>query len=146
MKNKKWLSYTLGILLTLIVLVAVGAAGFRIGAMQNNTFAHPMMNGAGPNFERGFGNGQMPNFHPQGFEGRDFHGRGFDRGERMERGGFFPPIFGLIKLAVLAALLWFGFKLIKNSGWKLTREAASVPAPAPVVSEAPAAEVDEKKE
>ena len=142
MKNKKWLTYTLGILLTLIVLAVVGGAAFRIGAMQNNTFAHPMMNGAGPGFERGFDGGQMPNFHQQGFEGRDFHGRGFDRGGRGS--GFFSPIFGLIKLAVLAALLWFGFKFVKNSGWRLTRDAA--PASAPAVSAAPSVEVDEKKE
>ena len=141
MKNKKWLTYTLGILLTLIVLAAVGGVAFRIGAMQNNTFVHPMMNGAGPAFERGFGNGQMPNFHQQGFEGRDFHGRGFERGGRS---GFFSPIFGLLHLIVLGALAWFGFKFIKNSGWRLTRDAA--PASAPAVSEAPSAEVDEKKE
>ena len=143
MKNKKWLTYTLGILLTLIVLAVVGGVAFRIGAMQNNTFAHPMMNGAGPGFERGFDGGQMPNFHQQGFEGGDFHGRGFERGGR---GGFFSPIFGLIKLAVLAALLWFGFKFVKNSGWRLTRDAASVSTPAPAVSEPPNVEVDEKKE
>lgn len=141
MKNKKWLTYTLGILLTLIVLAAVGGVAFRIGAMQNNTFVHPMMNGAGPAFERGFGNGQMPNFHQQRFEGRDFHGRGFERGGR---GGFFSPIFGLLHLIVLGALAWFGFKFIKNSGWRLTRDAA--PASAPAVSEPPSVEVDEKKE
>ena len=141
MKNKKWLTYTLGILLTLIILAAVGAVGFRIGSMQNNTFVHPMMNGAGPSFDHGFGNGQMPNFHQQGFEGRDFHDRGFDRGGR---GGFIPPIFGLIKLAVLGALLWFGFRFIKNSGWRLTRDA--VPASAPAASEPPSVDVDEKKE
>lgn len=141
MKNKKWLTYTVGILLTLIVLAAVGGIAFRIGAMQNNSFIHPMMNGAGPALERGFGSGQMPNFHQQGFEGRDFHERGFDRGGR---GGFISPIFGLIKLAVLGALLWFGFKFVKNSGWRLTRDA--VAASAPAVSEPPSVEVDEKKE
>ncbi len=144
MKNKKWLMYTLGILLTLIVLAVVGGVGFRIGAMQNNTFVHPMMNGAGPAFERGFGNGQMPNFHPQGFEGRDFHDRGFERGQRGGRGGFFSPIFGLLHLIVLGALLWFGYKFIKNSGWRLTRDAVSTPAPA--VSETPSVDVNEKKE
>jgi hypothetical protein len=39
MKNKKWLTYTLGILLTIVVLAAVGGAGFRIGMMQNTSFA-----------------------------------------------------------------------------------------------------------
>ncbi len=101
MKNKKWLTYTLGILLTLIILAAVGAIGFRIGAMQNNPFVHPMMNGSTPAFGHGFDGGQMPNFHQQGSEGRDFHDRGFDRGSR---GGFISPIFGLIKLAVLSRI------------------------------------------
>lgn len=141
MKNKKWLTYTLGFVLTLIVLAVVGGVAFRIGAMQNNTFAHPMMNGAVPAFGHGFDGGQMPNFHQQGFEGRDFHDRGFDRGGR---GGFIYPIFGLIKLVVLGALLWFGYKLVKNSGWRLTRDA--VPASAPAASEPPSVEVDEKKE
>ncbi len=41
MKNRKWLTYILGALLTLIVLAAVGGggggggAGFRVGMMQN---------------------------------------------------------------------------------------------------------------
>ena len=141
MKNKKWLTYTLGILLTLIILAAVGAIGFRIGAAQNNSFVHPMMNGSAPTFGHGFDGGQMPNFHQRGFEGRDFHGRGFDRGGR---GGFISPIFGLIKLAVLSALLWFGFRFIKNSGWRLTRDA--VPASAPAASEPSSVDVDEQKE
>ena len=74
----------MGILLTLIVLAAVGAVGFRIGAMQNNSFVHPMLNGAGPAFGRGF-DGVQPrmqgnNFHNKGFEGRGFDERGFGRG------------------------------------------------------------------
>ncbi len=41
MKNRKWLNYTIGILLTLVVLTAVAGAGFRVGMMQNASFARP---------------------------------------------------------------------------------------------------------
>ena len=137
MKNKKWFTYTLGILLTLIVLAVVGGVAFRIGATQNSEFVHPMMNNAGPAFSHGF---DMPggNFHDQDFGGMGFHGRGFDRGGRS----FFSPIFGLIRLAVLGLLLWGGYKLIQKSGWRLTR----VTEPAAVTSETPSVEVEEKKE
>ena len=137
MKNKKWFTYTLGILLTLIVLAVVGGVAFRIGAAQNSEFVHPMINNAGPAFSHGF---DMPggNFHDQEFGGMGSHGHGFDRGGRS----FFSPIFGLIRLAVLGLLLWGGYKLIQKSGWRLTR----VTEPAAVTSETPSVEVEEKKE
>ena len=47
MKNRKWLTYTLGTLLTLVVLATVAGVSFRIGMMQNNSFARPA-------FVRGF--------------------------------------------------------------------------------------------
>lgn len=127
---KNWIKYTLGILITLVILAAVGGAGFMFGARQSGTFVHPMMNGSA----QSFGNGFDPHQGMNG--GRDFHnfGRGYDRGGF---GGFFSPLFGLIKLAVLAALGWIGYRFIKNSGWKLTRETASAPA-APEVVEAAA--------
>jgi hypothetical protein len=34
---------------------------------------------------------------------------------------FMSPIFGLIRLAVLGALLWLGYKFVQKSGWKFTR-------------------------
>ena len=137
MKNKKWFTYTLGILLTLIVLAIVGGVAFRIGAAQSSEFVHPMINNAGPAFSHGF---DMPggNFHDQEFGGMGSHGHGFDRGGRS----FFSPIFGLIRLAVLGLLLWGGYKLIQKSGWRLTR----VTEPAAVTSETPSVEVEEKKE
>lgn len=141
MKNK-WLTYTLGILLTLIVLAGVGAAGYRIGAAQNGEFIHPMMNGTAPTFRHEFDSGRPPmlggNIHNQGFDGRGFGERGFGRGGFP----FFSPIFGLIRLAALGLLLWGGYKLIQNSGWRLTR----VTAPAPAASETPSVDVNEKEE
>jgi hypothetical protein len=153
MKNKKWLTYTAGILLTLIVLAAVGGAGFRIGMMQNASFARPSFAhnlGGGPqvmmqgNFQDNRGNQAMQgNFQdnrgPQAMQG-NFQNRGFDN----RRGGmsFFPPIFGLIRLVVLGLLIWLGYKLVKKSGWRLSLAKASS---APVVEPTPNVEVEEKK-
>ena len=60
---------------------------------------------------QGFDQGREPRIM------RGFGRGGFERGH----GGFFSPIFDLVKLAVLAGLLWLGYKLVKNSGWKLVR-------------------------
>ena len=162
MKNRKWLTYTLGILLTLVVLGVVGAVGFRLGTMQNASFAHPSFKqnfeGRAQTMPRNFQNGGMPqrmqgnfpnNGGPQGMQGdphnQGFGNRGFNRGGGHREGmSFFPPIFGLIHLLLLGLLLWVVYKLVKNSGWRLTRVAA---APAPVVSPTPNVEnVEEKKE
>ena len=157
MKSRKWLTYTLGILLTLVVLAVVGGAGFRIGMTQNASFARP-------SFARDFAN--MPKPMQENFQGngnphtmqQDFRdnggpqtmqrnpqNRGFDNMGRDRRDGgisFRSPIFGLIHLIVLGLLLWVGYKFVKNSGWRLTRAQAS---PAPAASETPNVEIEEKK-
>jgi hypothetical protein len=160
MKNKKWLTYTVGILLTLVVLAAVAGAGIRFGMMQNASFARPAFahnfdgapqarqglpqNNDGNQSTQGNPQAMQRNFRdnggPQAMQGQGFDNRGGDR-----RGGmpFFPPIFGLIHLVVLGLLIWLGYKLVKNSGWRLTRVAAS---PAPVANETSSMEVEEKKE
>jgi hypothetical protein len=162
MKNRKWLTYILGILLTLVALGVVGVVGFRIGTMQNASLVRPpfMKNfdGGAQSMPRNFQNDDMPprmqeNFHnnggPQAMQGNP-HNQGFDNRENNRggdrRGGmfFFPPIFGLIHLALLGLLLWVVYKLVKNSGWRLTRVAAS-PAPAPSAAETPSVEVKKKK-
>ena len=161
MKNKKWLNYTLGILFTLIALTAVGMAGFRVGMMQTIPFARmgfdhnfgnngPMMQNANPadgsinanpndktDGNNGFGGN--PQFMQGNSRGHDFNDRGFDQG----RGGMsmFGGLFGLIHIAILALLAWFGYKLVKNSGWKLVRAQA-----APQTTETPSVEVEQKKE
>ena len=140
MKNNKWIRVALTILFTLIVLVGVAGAGFRIGAMQSAILVRTADGTAS----------QMPSFgHMQGFDGnfnnphgdssrmmQDFGHGGFERGGR---GGFFSPLFGLIRLAVLGALLWIGYKFVKNSGWRITRAA-------PAGNETSSVEVGEKKE
>lgn len=142
MKSKKWLWVTLTILLTLVVLVVVAGAAFRMGATQS---ARLVQAGGGVTVQglpfshmRSFEQNQngQPGFDQQGYAPRMMQGfdqgyaprmmHGFGRGG-FERGhgGFFSPIFGLVKLAILAGLLWLGYKLIKNSGWKLVRMEAT---------------------
>jgi len=149
MKNNKWLTYTIGILLTLVVMVAVAGAGFRVGMSQSGTFSraafahsfdgepHAMQG----NEQSTDPHGMRSNFQDHGKQQftQGFDGRGNDRGGMP----FGAPLFGLIRIAVLGLLAWVGYKFVKNSGWKLTREQA---APAPVESEASNAEVEEKKE
>jgi hypothetical protein len=144
MKNNKWIRVTLTILLTVLVLAGVAGAGFRMGVMQsaNLTRSADGITQPFPAFGhmRGFDN--QPGGQPGMMQGFDQRGgpemmRGFDRGGRGGHGGFFSPIFGLIKLAVLGLLLWLGFKFVKNSGWRLTRT---------VATPAPGVEVEEKKE
>ncbi len=149
MKNKKWLNYTLGVLIALIALAAVAGAGFRAGMMQNLPLARVAI-GARP-----FAHddpGRTPQQMQGDFRGDKFQGmqgnfqrqmpgdfRGFD----PRSGGFRFPFFGLIQLAVLALVVWVGYKLIKKSGWRLSLSKA---APTPVVDETPGMEVEEKKE
>ncbi|MBK9601438.1 MAG: hypothetical protein IPO36_06260 [Anaerolineales bacterium] len=152
MKNRKWLTYTLGALLTLIVLAAVGGAGFRVGMMQNVSnmtgrpaFTHnfdgdfqPPMQGNRQN--DGSPKGGQMNPHQDNFRGNDRRGGGMP---------FMSPIFGLIRLAVLGALLWFGYKFVQKSGWKLTRvtqvAAETTAAPSDPEAAAPVSD-DEKKD
>lgn len=134
MKNTKWIWRVLAVLLTLIILAGVGFAGFRLGSMHNFSLAN--------------GTSFMPS-HGHGFNGAEMgQMRGFDHG----RGGFsfFSPIFGVLRLAVWAGLIWLVFTLVKRSGWRVVNVNANqtaVPAPAPgVVQESPSAEDDVKKD
>ncbi len=145
MKNNKWIWWTLTILLTLVILIGVGGAGFRMGAMQGANISQNA-NGAAPFFGHaqrmdGNFNDKRGNPHLQGFDHpqmREFD-RGFNRG--MGRGGF-SPLFGFVHLAFLGLLLWAGYKLLQKSGWRLTRNAATTP----VTSGTSSVGVDEKKE
>ncbi len=141
MKSKKWLTYTLGIVLTLIVLTAVGGAGFRMGVMQSASFAN-LTDGSVAQFHS-FGNihGMDGDFSRMD-GGNSSHG--FDSGRGGDRGGF-SPIFGLFHLLVVGTLGWFGYKLIKNSGWKLMKVNASEAAVPAAETPSEAAADDEKK-
>lgn len=141
MKSTKWIGWTLGILLAFIVLAGVGFAGFRFGMMRSI----PLADGTFPRWTERF-DGDMPNR----FEARDF-GRGHHFAMHgFDRGGFrlFTPILWMLRLVVIGGLLWLGFSLFKNSGWRLvnvnaTQTAAPTPTPA---AEAPSAQGDEKKD
>ena len=100
MKSKKWLTYTLGILLTLVVLAAVGGFGFRMGVTQSASFTKLTdgQSAQAPFFAHGQG---MDDDFNRMERGNSSHG--FDRGRGRDRGGF-SPIFGLIRLVVLDAL------------------------------------------
>jgi hypothetical protein len=151
MKTRKWIWWTLTIVLSLVVLGFTGLASYRIGVRQGTSTARVALKAqkadCATTAERpvppqlhGFEGKQFQNFPGQNFgPGQGFDGRNFNRFDR--RGGFpfvgFPflgPLFGLVSLAVLVLLIWLGYKLIKNSGWRLTRVTAE---PAPAVEEEP---------
>ena len=134
MKTRKWLWWTVAVALTLVALGFTGLAGYRIGFMQGTgfkkQFAAQIQNNA---------NGTQPtapeqfNPHGRGFKGndsRDFGGRGFDSKRGFDGRGFdnrgfdrrdSHSFFSLVGLALLALVVWLGYKYIKNSGWRLTR-------------------------
>ncbi len=130
MKSNKWLTYILGVLLTLVVLAAVGGIGFRMGVMQSASFAN-LTDGQSVRASF-FAHGMDDGFNQMDQMERSNSSHGFDRSRGGDRDGFSSPIFGLIPLLVFGVLAWFGYKLIKNSGWKLVKVNASE-APAPVV-------------
>ena len=141
MKTRKWLWWTLTIVLTLVVLGFTGLAGYRVGFVQGASSARTALrirNTDGkteteqpvPLYLRGpegkeFRNFRGPNFGwEQSFAGRNF--KHFDGRVGFPFLGlpFLIPLFGLARLAVLALFIWMGYKLIKNSGWQLTRVTA----------------------
>lgn len=158
MKTKKWLKVTLIVLLALVALGAAAGVGFRVGVMQSGNIAqrinaraqgaNQLPNGKTVTIDPQAPNGWMMNPHGQGFDPRNNPGREFDqrggpnRGFDRGRGEFGSPLFDLFHLIILGALLWFGYKYVKNSGWKLVREAK----PAAVVSESVNAAEEENSE
>jgi len=151
MNNKKWLKYTAGILLILVFLAVVGATGLLIGKGKNLSFLKVMHGTERSSFMEKHGgedkqtmkkNQQQDDGGFQGMQGRP-HDRGFDnRGNNRHDGrDFFPPLFGLFRLAVLGLLIWVGYTLFQKSGWRLTRVAAS-----PIATASETVNVEEKKE
>ncbi len=131
----KWLKITLIALLTLAVLSGVALAGYRLGLTQNPEVIQKLadlraqrLEQFQKQFENGLpGKGLGRGNNPHGFA------PGLTREFKRGRGGFsfFSPLWGLIKLALLGALLWFGYQYAKNSGWKLVKETPpAAPAPA----------------
>ena len=151
MKTKKWLWITLISILTLIVLAGVGLAGYRVGLTQNPAVIKQLAElraQRAEQFQRQ-NPGQLPQWNDKAADPRDHFNqrydpriqsnRRFDRGRDFAERGRFSPLLGLLHLIILGALFWFGYKWIKNSGWKLVRETQL----APIESEA--ADVADKK-
>ena len=147
MKTRKWIWWTLTIILTLVVLGFTGMAGYRVGLMQGARVAQTALRSKNADGKATTGQWQMPpqmrgpggnnlgNFHGQDLgRGQSFDGRNFDRFGGRSGFSLFAPLFGILRLAVLALLIWLGYKIIKNSGWRLTRIAAE---PTPVAENEP---------
>ena len=127
---KKVLLTLLGIIVVVGILAGAGFAGYRIGynhgatasADGTVTFTPRLM--PMHNFDKGNERGFNHGFGPGGL---GMMGRG------MRGGG----IFSLLHIAVLGILIWFAYKLIKGSGWKLslTRHAAEAPKAEPAAAE-----------
>ena len=118
---KKWITYALGILLTLVVLAGVGLAGYRMGLMQGASGARivsgrPPEPGRPPILEKRFNEGG-PGFAWDIGPGRFAQGHEHARGGRHLR----FPFFGLVHLLVIGLLIWLGYAIYKNSGWQFVR-------------------------
>jgi hypothetical protein len=140
MKTRKWIWWTLTTILTIVVLGFTGMAGYRVGLMQGTRVAQTVLQSRNADGKATTGQWQMPpqmrgpggntfgNFHGQDFgRGQSFDGRNFNRFDRRVGFPFFAPLFGLLSLAVLALLIWLGYKFAKNSGWRLTRVTVAEP-------------------
>jgi hypothetical protein len=124
MKTRKWIWWTLVVILTLVALTAAGFAGYRVGYMRGlaaNPNAKDFM--AGPFWH---GPGHMQNLEKdsdqRGFgPAQEFGGKQFDRFGGRERFG--SPLAGLVGLIVLGLIIWLGYKLVKGmagkQGWQL---------------------------
>src|SRR5258706_1503766 len=119
---KKWITYPIGILLTLVVLAAVGGAGYRMGLMQGCSGAYSPKGGP-TEFAKPGDADQDPN--QMGQNSPDNIGPGHDDGHRFEHGRgemhFFSPLFGLMHLVVIGLLIWLAYTLYKKSGWQFVR-------------------------
>lgn len=120
---KKVMLTLLAALVLLGLFAAVGYAGYRFGYAQG---AQIIANGQAPELRPfdGWGPRRMP-MHDFGLD-RGFGMRGFP----MRGFGFFSPLLFLIRLAVLALILWFVYWLFTRSGWRLTRQTTE-PVPPP---------------
>jgi len=141
MKNNKWFTYTLGTLITLVVLTTVAGISYGLGMTRNpaflmrpgfrNNFSKPSQEKPRNSSENRIYQTMPGNPHDgfDGFKGKDGDNfnQGFDRHRNDHRGGmlFFAPLFGLVHLILFGFLLWGAYKLVKNSGWRLTRDVAS---------------------
>jgi len=133
---KKVLLTLLGIIVVVGILAGAGFTGYRIGynhgatasADGTVTFTPRLM--PMHNFDQGFNPHNMPMHNFGKGDERGFN-RGFGPGSfgMMGRGMRGGGIFSLLHIAVLGILIWFAYKLIKGSGWKLSLTHQAVESP-----------------
>ena len=120
----------LGVLVVILILGALGAAGFT--GYQYGYHQGALVSSRGIT--------QLPPGHPDigpgGMfrNGPEFH-HGFGGFGMMNRGmgfGFFSPLFLLLRLAFWALVIWALYMLITRSGWRLTRDTTTTTTVNPV--------------
>lgn len=139
--------FLLGLLSVVVILAALGAAGFTGYRYGFNQGARAASNGDAQQVVPGFGFG--PQRMPMHNFGNDEFNRGFGGGpgfHMMRSGGmgfgFFAPFMFLVRIAFWGLVIWAFYILVTRSGWRLTK---TVPA-SPVVETAPADSNVEKNE
>lgn len=127
-------NFLLSLLVAVLVLGALGAAGFAGYRYGYNQGVLAVSDGDAQFFMPGFSLGprRMP-MHEFGFQ------RGFDRDGfgMMQRGfgfGYFPLFGFLLRLLFWGLILWAVYIVVTRSGWRLTRTTAADGNPAPAVS------------
>lgn len=131
--------FLLGLLTVVLLLAALGAAGFAGYRYGFNQGALASSNGDARQVVPGFGFGpqRMPmhNFGNDEFNRRFSGGPGFNMMHRGGMGfGFFGPLMFLLRIAFWGLVIWALYTLVARSGWRLTK---TVPA-SPVVETGPA--------
>ena len=129
---KKVLLTLFGIIVVVGILAGAGFAGYRIGYMHGATAnADRVTQLPTRNKELGLQGMPMHNFGND-FERSFNHGigpRGFGMRAHGMRFGFFPPFMLLLHIAVWGLVTWLAYRLIKGSGWRLSRTQQTVESP-----------------
>ena len=117
----------LGLLTVVLLLAALGAAGFAGYRFGFNQGALSVSNDGGQQVVPGFGFGpqRMPmhNFGNNEFQ-RGFGGPGFNMMRHGGMGfGFVGPLMFLLQIAFWGLVIWALYTLVTRSGWRLTKTA-----------------------
>ncbi len=139
--------FLLGLLTVVVILAALGAAGFTGYRYGFNHGALTSSNGDARQVVPGFGfdpqHMPMHNFGNDEFNRRFSGGPGFNMMHRGGMGfGFFGPFMFLVRIAFWGLVIWALYTLVVRSGWRLTKTAPT----STVVETAPADSNVENKE
>src|SRR5215203_6388000 len=137
--------FLLGLLTVVLILAALGAAGFAGYHYGFNQGAVSASNGDTRQIVPGFGFGpqRMPmhNFGNDAFD-RGQGGPGFNMRHRGMGFGMFAPLMFLLRIAFWGLVIWALYTLVARSGWRLTKTAST----STVVETAPSDSNVENKE